>query len=497
MKIETQPLDGHQVKIIAEFEPEVLEKYKQKAAHQISQSARIPGFRPGKAPYAVIRRMYGDETIEHEAVDLLLDDEYQAVIKEAGVSPAAPGNLEEIISTNPPKFSFIVALQPEVKLGDFHSIRKPYELPVITEDRVDQVIKNMRAGYSTAEPVDRPIQEGDLVSLKLKGEFTQPVEGEDPVAIQEFSPQMIIGENEFEADDYPFQGFTRELIGLNAGETKLIVHTYSADDPEPKFKGKEIKLTAAIESVKTLTLPEMNDEFAQSMGEYTSVEDLRKSIRKTLEENDRREYDNNYMTEIVDQIRGMSTILYPDPVLQEEVDRVIHSLEDDLAQQKMDLPTYLKTINKEKDAFVESEVKPVARQRLERSLILDEIAHAENIQLDMEALQKETNATMSALSNDPQFKKMARGRKGQDLARGVTLESANRVLNRQVLERLKAIARGELENPPTAGQPEPVVVETPAAEAGSADTPAPAEEEIKTEPKVKKARKKKVETKAE
>ncbi len=497
MKIETQPIDGHQVKITAEFEPEVLERYKQRAARHISESAKIPGFRPGKAPFAVIRRLYGDETIEQEAIDLLLDDEYQNVIKESGVNPAAPGKLDEIISTNPAKFSFTVALQPEVKLGDIHAIRKSYAVPLVTEDRVDQVVKNMRASYSTAEPVERPVQEGDLVTVKLKGEFTQPNEGEDPVAIAETTPQMIVGENEFEVDDYPFVGFTRELIGMNSGETKEVIHTITAEDPPENFRGREIKFTATVESVKKLSLPEVNDEFAQSMGEYENVEALRKSIRQTLEENERRDYDNKYLTEIIDQIRGMSTINYPDVVLQEEIDRVIKSLEDDLAQRKMDLPTYLKTINQEKDAFIEAEVKPVARQRLERSLILDEIAHVENIQLDMEALQKETEATMSALSNDPEFKKMSRGRKSQDLARGVTLESANRVLNRQVLEHLKAIAKGELEAKPAEIQAEAPVAKTAAGESASVEpAPEPAAEN-QAGPVEKKTRKKKAAAKAE
>jgi predicted phage tail protein len=192
------------------------------------------------------------------------------------------------------------------------------------------------------------------------------------------------------------------------------------------------------------------------------------------------------------------------------VERVIKSLEEDLAEQKMDLSTYLKTINKEKDAFIESEAKPVARQRLERSLILDEMAHAENIQLDMEELQKETTSTMTALQNDPEFRKMAKGRQAEELARGVTMESANRVLNRQVLERLKSIARGEIdltaETVPAELPAEVVDAETPSpvaspeltSQAVNAETPSvKVSGEGLTEPKVKKARKKKVETNAE
>ncbi len=484
MKIETQPLENHQVKIIAEFEPEVLENYKQRAARKIAQTSKIPGFRPGKAPFAVIRRLYGDEAIEHEAVDLLLDEEYQAVIKESGVKPAAPGKLDEIISTNPPKFSFTVPLQPEVKLGDYRSVRKEYQPPLITEDRVDQVIKNMRASYATAEPVERPAQEGDLVSVSIKGDLAAPAEGEDPIAFPENTVQMIVGENEFEIDDFPYLGFSRELVGMNANEEKTLVHTYPADDSDERLRNKDVKIVAKVLSVKSLTMPELNDEFAQSLGEYESVEAMRKSIRQTLEDNEKREYENRYVTDVVDQIRGLSTVNYPPEILQDEIDRVLHSLEHDLADRKMDLPTYLKTINQEQDAFIESEVKPVAVQRLERSLVIDEIAQSEKVELDMDALQKETEATMAALSRDPEFSKYSHGRKAQDLARNVTMESANRVLNRQVMDRLKSIARGELEQ-----KPEPVAA---AIEAASE-----AASEPKSEPKEKKARKKKTETKPE
>jgi trigger factor len=501
LKIETQPLEENQVKIIAEFEPEVLEKYKQRAARKISQTSKIPGFRPGKAPYVVILRMVGAEAIEHEAIDLMLDDEYQNVIKEAAINPAGPGNLEEIISTDPPKFAFTVPLAPEIKLGDYHSIRKSYELPSITEDRVDQVVRNMRASYSTAEPVERPIQEGDLATLTIGGVLTHPAEGEEAQVFPESSPQMIVGENDLEVDNWPYVNFTRELIGMSANEEKEIVYTFAADDEEEKLRSKEVKFSVKITSVKFLTLPEVTDEFAQSLGDYPTVADLRTSIRKTLEDNEQREYDNKYLTSIIDDIRGMSTILYPPQVLQEEVDHVLHTLEDDLAQQQMDLSTYLKTISKEKEEFIETEAKPVARQRLERSLIMDEIARAEALQLDMDALQQEASRTMAALQNDPEYKKMAKGRKADDLARNVTMESANRVMNRQVMERLKGIASGQLDAKPEVVSAEPVTAEAAPVEPSSApaavETVAETSDEplaAETESKPKKTRKKKLST---
>ena len=220
MKIETTPREDHQVRIVAEFEPEFMEKFKRQAARKISQDSKIPGFRPGKAPYEIVRRAYGEEMIQKEAIELMLDEVYPEVIKEADVKPSGPGDLEEIVSTNPPKFAFVVPLMPEVELGDYKSIRKEYAIPVVTEDQIDQVVKNLRANYSTAEPVDRPVEEGDLVSVKISGRLVNPGEGEEPDVFKENTVQMIVGENEFEVDDWPYEGFTRELIGMTANEEK-------------------------------------------------------------------------------------------------------------------------------------------------------------------------------------------------------------------------------------------------------------------------------------
>jgi trigger factor len=453
LKIELSPRDDHQVKITAEFEPEVLEQYKQKAARKISKEAKIPGFRPGKAPYAVIHRFYGNDMIEKEANELILEEKYQDILKEAKIESFANGTLEEIVSINPPKFVFVVPLMPEVTLGDYRSIRKPYQLPEITEDRIEQVVKNLRAGYATAEPVQRPVEEGDLVSFSLEGTLALPEEGQDSSVFNNPSLQMIVGENDFEVDDYPYEGFTRELVGLSEEEEKSFSYTFPDDEKEEKARGKEVNFKVKVQSIKALTMPALDDEFAQSVGDYENVEGLRKSILLSLVENDQKEYDKKYLSDIVDEIRSTSTIQFPPQALSEEADRVLHSIEHNLADQKMDLPAYLKTINLDKEAFIEKEVNPVARQRLERSLILDEVAKSESITLDLNLLQKEAEFTMQQLQSDPEFAKQARGRNSDTIARNVTMEAANRVMNRQIIARLKAIANDEAD--PIEVSPEP------------------------------------------
>ena len=119
MKIETVARDDQQTRLVAELDVETLEKYKHQAARKVSQSTKIPGFRPGKAPYDLVRRMVGDERLTQEAVELLLDEVYPKVLTEANINPSGPGKLEEIVSMDPPTFAFIVPLPPEVQIEDY------------------------------------------------------------------------------------------------------------------------------------------------------------------------------------------------------------------------------------------------------------------------------------------------------------------------------------------------------------------------------------------
>jgi len=133
LKIETETRDDHQIRVIAELEGNVLDQYRAQAARKISRETKIPGFRPGKAPIGVIRRMVGDEALTQEAVELLVDAIYPEVLKEADLHPSYPGQLDEVVSLDPPKIAFIIPLIPEVTLGDYRAVRKDYNLEPVSE----------------------------------------------------------------------------------------------------------------------------------------------------------------------------------------------------------------------------------------------------------------------------------------------------------------------------------------------------------------------------
>ncbi len=160
MNIEKQYQEDHSVKLIVEVEQEKMDTYKRRAATKISSRSKVPGFRPGKAPYDIVVRTFGDAAITEQAVDLLIDAEYSNILKEADVNPGAAGSLESIDNLAPPKLTFRVPLAPEVDLGDYHSVRLPYEWQAPEQKDFDAALEELRQMYATTENVDRAIESG-------------------------------------------------------------------------------------------------------------------------------------------------------------------------------------------------------------------------------------------------------------------------------------------------------------------------------------------------
>lgn len=443
MKLEKINRQDQQIQIIAELDENILEQFKQKAARKISNSAKIPGFRPGKAPYNVILRLYGNDVIEKQAEELLIDDTYPKVIDQEGIKPSGPGTLEKIISVHPPKFSFIIPLEPEVKLGDYLSIRQEYKVPEVNEKEVDNYIHRLQTSYATAEPAERPANAGDLVYFKLTGKYAEPVENEDVEFLKETPSQVLIGDANFEENNFPFIGFANELIGMAANAEKEIKHTFPKDYEAEKLQGKDVVFKVNVQSVKSMKLPELNDDFAKMVGNFESFDKFHASIRTQLEFASKQEYEKSYFNTLFENIRGQATIKYPPQMLEHEIEHALESVQKELAAQKLDLDTYLKANNSKKEDFIKEKITPIAKNRLEQSLIFEEFAKLEKIQLEKDELSKAFDQTVQELQMTTGFQHMQKKMAPRDLSNAIALETANRLMNDRILSRLKDIATGE------------------------------------------------------
>lgn len=443
MKIETTPRDDHQVNIVAEFESSDLEQYMHKAARRISEKAKVPGFRPGKAPYPVVLRMFGEESVRDQAMELLVDDKYPLILDEAKIEASGSGKLEDILSNDPPKLSFTVPLAPVVTIGDLKSVKLEYVEQSITDAQVDEAIQQVRTSYATPTAVERPAKEGDLVNLDFSAAYVKAPEGEEKEFIAKTPHQAIIGDNAQRPETWPYEGFSKNVIGMTAGETKTFIYKYPKDVSVEKLQGQKMEFTVELRTIQELVLPELNDEFVMKIGQFNSVDDFKAYIRRRLEADAKTEYDNTYFDELLDKMVAISTFKYAPHMLDEEIHSVQHSLQDTLARQQMDLETYLKVRKLTMTELIDQELKPVATKRLERSLLVTEVSKTEKLELTDDELEHSFNQTINEMSSSYDMKQMRKNLSNERLSQAVAFEAANRAMNRKVMEFLKESASGK------------------------------------------------------
>ncbi len=435
MNIEKQYQEDHSVKLIVEVDQEKMNTYKRRAATKISTRTKIPGFRPGKAPYDIVVRTIGEGAIAEQAVDLFIDAEYGNILTEADVNPGAAGTLESVDSLDPFKLTFHVPLAPEVDLGDYHAVRMPYEWQAPGEKEVEEALENLRQMYATTETVEREIAINDYVLLDVESEtmelnrkgFASFVRSED------------------RDTEWPYNGFAKELVGLKSGESKTIQHAFPEDWDVEELKGKSVEIKATIKTVRGVTLPDLDDELAKMAGAGETVDALKEMVKKDVEMRSQDEYDDKYFVELIEKVKEGATVKYHAHTIEHEGEHVLSDLSNRLAQQNMDLETYFKVRGTTREKFIEEEVNPVAKKRLERGLILDEIVRQEKIQVDNASLESEySNTMMGLMQQGMDFSKMRGGKKGQQqLSQAIAMESASRVMTRKALDMLKLIAKGE------------------------------------------------------
>ncbi len=437
MNIEKQLQDDHSVKLIVEIEQEKMDTYKRRAARKISERGKIPGFRPGKAPYDMVVRSFGESAVTEQAIDLLIDAEYSNILKEADVDPGASGSLENVDSLTPPKFTFRVPLAPSVDLGDYKSVRMDYEWIVPDEEKVESSLQELRRMYATTETVERAVEVGDYLLIDVKSETEELNRAGFAAFVRE----------EDRDTEWPFSGFAKKLVGLNKDEAKTIKHSFPADWEVTELQGKDVELEVTVKTVRSTTLPEVDDEFAKMTGAGETVEAMREALKKDVEARSRAEYDDKFFVELIEKIKAGATIKYNEHTVEHESEHVLEDLRGRLSQQGMDFDTYLKVRSTTLEQFKKDEVEPVAKKRLERSLILDEIVKQEKVEIDNSQLDAEFSNVLNSYAMQGVNVRGRNKKEQQQITQSLVMQSANTLITRGALDILKSIAIGEYKTP--------------------------------------------------
>jgi trigger factor len=443
LKIETLSQENHQIKLSVEIDDETFQTSKRKAAKSIAKKIKIPGFRPGKAPYHIILRQVGEGAVTEEAIDVILKDVYPQIIDDAKITPYGPGQLENIASMEPPVLEFSIPLSPEVTIGDYRSIKLGMDSATVTDEDVDKVIDNLRENQAILEPVERAVKVGDMAYIVLSA-VKKDEEDEAKKNLVDSRKFPIVVEKKSKKKDnqeYPYPGFSNELVGLNIGDKKTIEYTFDSKYEFEELRGVTGVYDIEIEEIKSRSLPAVDDEFAKSVGEEDTVENMKAGIQKNLVNQNEKDSKAKHENDVLEKILALSTVLYPPQMLQDEIDTLLQDLTNRLSQQGLTMDLYLKSRSMDMEAMRE-ELVPTAEERLNRGLVMMELSNSEKIEISSEEVKEKTSEILAEINQyfpENEAKKLRSGEALQGLVSRVITDE----INIRTLARISALAQGK------------------------------------------------------
>ncbi len=467
--IKKEILPSHHAKLTVTFSPEAVERAKRKVAQKLSKQTRVPGFRPGKAPYGVVVRHFGEAVVREELLDTLLDTHYADILKQAEIEPAAPGKVLQVLAWEPEVVVELeVPLKPEVNLGDYRSLRVPYEPPQVNEEEIERALDNLRRMHVRMETVDRPAQKGDVVLMKLKGRYTPPAKGDEkpePKHIPEEEISLLVKEDD-DPEEWPFPGFSKQLEGLKKGDKRTLTYTYPEDAPNKGLRGYTFEYDVEVVEVQTPVYPELTDEFVREHTDHETLEELREAIRENLQQSRISEYDQQYLEKVIEGLVAQSQVKFPQHFLDTAVTQRLEETKAQLAEQGLTLEEYLEARGESLEAFLQS-LKEEIKNELIRDLVLEELAHQEGIEISQEEFDETAKNVLAYLlskhgregASQAEIRRFLR-RHQQEFQ--TTLENTlDWYLHQKTLAHLVRLAKGELEEQDEPEQGQETQEETP------------------------------------
>src|SRR5580693_7353584 len=257
-----------------EIPAETVQKAVERVAKEFARVARVPGFRPGKAPVTLIRRRFADD-IKSEVLQSLVPEQIERAVTENKLVPITRPQVDKVdfAESGPVKFRATFEVLPEFELGQYKDLEVEIDDLKVEDSDVDKAIEELRDRAANFVPVEgRPIADGDYAQLKLKG---IPAGGGEPLEAD--SVLCHVGAEE------TMEPFNENLRGANVGDHKDFEVTYPADYPDAKLSGKTFHYAVDVLGIKTKKLPELNDEFAKDVSDATSLDELKKKVSENLE----------------------------------------------------------------------------------------------------------------------------------------------------------------------------------------------------------------------
>ena len=427
MKVSTTELPPRQVSLAIEVEQDRLDRALDEAYRRLANRVDVPGFRRGKAPRAMVERMVGHDRIVEDALERLVPDVVNEAIEQEGVNPYTRPRVESV-EFDPLRVKATVGLEPRVELGDYATqLRIPPAEVTVEPEQIDAVIQRLRESYAQWVPVDRPVQMGDRIGLDLHA----TVEGRDKPLLDSRDAEFVVDPEGAQ----PAPGFAEQVVGLRAGQEKTFTLALAEDYRDAELAGRPAVFALKIHWVKERELPELDNAFAQQVGEYADLAALRAGIESQLRQREEERVREQLEEAALDKLVEISQVEFPPQLTDHQAQHMLETLERNVEQQGLQFQQYLRLIGKDEDAL-RQEMRGTAEARVRRSLALGAFADAEQIGVEQDEVEQEVRRAAAGTAEAEAFERLA-------LANPTTLSRVREVTReRKALARLVELATG-------------------------------------------------------
>lgn len=381
MKFKIGKLPKSQVEILFELSSEEFNDYYNKAFFILSQGLKLDGFRQGKVPKEMAEKEISPNAVLEEALNLAVREKYTETIDNQNIEVISQPEIEimKLAKDNPLEFKIKVSVLPEVELPDYKSIasKSKKRATKVEEKEIGSALSWLQRSRAKLAPKEESSQKGDFIEL-----FYSSPQIENG---REFKDGFVLGQGHF------IPGFEEKLEGMMPGTEKEFSLTFPKDFARKELASKKVDFKVKVNSVQTMTLPEINEEWARSLGTFDSLDALRQNIREGLVQEKEMAESQRLRGEILEKIAQSCKMEIPEILVESEKNKMLSNLKEKVSQDlKIPFQDYLNQIKKTEQELVDS-FGPEAQKRIIKFLILREIAKRENVQVSEEEVKTEAD----------------------------------------------------------------------------------------------------------
>jgi trigger factor len=388
---EVTRLEENRVRLDVAVPEGEVQRRMERTLRQIAREIRVPGFRPGKAPSAVIMRRVGRETVVQEMLRDALGEWYAEALEQAEVEPIDDPDLDVPEAPDGGEFTFnaTVQLRPQATLGPYKGLEVGKAEPEIPEGALEAELDRLRDQVARLETVERPAESGDFLTIDFDG----AVDGEKVPNATARDYLVELGGGRLVA------GFDEPLVGAVAGETRTFPLTYADDDRRPDLAGTTVEYTVTVKRVQAKVLPELDDDFAAEASEFDTLDELRADIAQRLHAAAQAQVDELFRRTVIDAAVAGATVDVPPVMVDRQVAQVLHAISHRLPE-GISLEAYAQATGRSLPAMAE-EMKPDAEMAVRRELVVEAVAEAEGIEVTDEEVEAQVRADAETTGRDP------------------------------------------------------------------------------------------------